>query len=193
MDDPPKKNSSESSREGAAGDPANSVNEFASATAFGQARELHQRVILRRLSTLLAVAGVAFILTTWILVRRDSFAKPLAGNSAPSEIIRHQLDALNRGELREAYAFFSQDYRKQVSFEAFHELVSTHWAMFRARTIDFESLEETRVRAVLDTHITTAGGARYLARYTLVEVEGQWWIDDVHWGREEEPRGRSTT
>ncbi len=193
MDDPPQTNPPGGSSEGAAGDPASSVDELAISAAFGRARERHQRAILQRLSTLLAVAGVAFVLTTWILVRRDSFAKPLAGNSVPSEIVRHQLDALNRGELREAYALFSQDYRKQVSFEAFHELVSTHWAMFRARTIDFESLEETRVRAVLDTHITTAGGARYLARYTLVEVEGQWWIDDVHWGREEEPRGRSTT
>ena len=163
------------------------------AAAFAQAQERHQRIILRRVSILLAVAGVAFILTTWILVRRDSFGKSFAVDSAPSQIIRSQLDALNRGELREAYALFSDDYRRQVPFEAFHELVSSHWAMFRARTIDFESLEETHVRAILDTHITTADGAHFVARYTLVEIEGQWWIDDVHWNREEEPRNRTTS
>lgn len=192
MDDPPQMNPSEGSSEATAGDAASVAGESAIANAVRQARERHQRIILKRVWMLLAVAGVAFVLTTWILVRRDSIAKPVIGNSEPSQIIRKQLDALNRGELREAYALFSQDYRKQVPFEAFHELVFSHWAMFRARTIDFDSLEETRVRAILDTHITSADGARYLARYTLVEIEGQWWIDDVHWGREDEPGNRST-
>jgi hypothetical protein len=192
MDEPPQTNSPEGSSGIAAADAANSVDQSAIVAAYAQVHEKHQRAILRRVSILLAVAGVAFILTTWILVRRDSLGKSLAADSAPSQIVRHQLDALNRGELREAYGLFSQDYRKQVPFEAFHELVSSHWAMFRARTIDFDSLEETHVRAILDTHITTADGTRFVARYTLVEIEGQWWIDDVHWGREEEPRNRTT-
>lgn len=192
MDDPPQTNPPEGSSEAAGAAAAERAAESALVFAIQQARERHQRNILRRVSFFLAVAGVAFILTTWILVRRDSTGKALAGNSAPSQTVRRQLDALNRGELREAYALFSQDYRKQVPFEAFHELVFSHWAMFRARTIDFDSLEETRVRAILDTHITTADGTRYLARYTLVEIEGQWWIDDVHWGRDEDPRNRTT-
>jgi hypothetical protein len=192
MDDPIQSNPRGDAKEDSSGTPANSANNFAMFAVAERAREQHRRAILRRLEALLAAAGAAFILTTWLLVRMDIAGKSAAGNSNASQVVRRQLEALDRGELREAYALFSQHYRQQVPFEAFHELVASHWRMFRARKIEFVNREESRVRAVLDTHITASDGGHYLARYTLVEIEGQWWIDDLRWGIEGEARGRIT-
>lgn len=77
-----------------------------------------------------------------------------------------------------------------MSFAAFHDLVLTHPGMFHARSVTVESREQSPARAVLETHIVAADGRRTLARYTLISIEGQWWIDDLRWGREPEPRGR---
>jgi uncharacterized protein DUF4864 len=157
-----------------------------------QDRARFRRTIVRRLAVLLATAITAFVLTIWLLVRHEPPGGVAEENSAAAGVVRAQLDALGHGELRAAYDLFSDNYRKQVPFDAFHELVATHWSMFRAREIKVESREASRVRAVFDTHILSSDGERYLARYTVVEVEGRWWIDDVRWGLEPESRHRLT-
>jgi hypothetical protein len=156
------------------------------------ARERARKIIVLRLGVLLGAAVTAFALTVWILVRVNLPAGSAGEELAAANVVRAQLDALNRGELREAYGLFSQHYRDQVPFEAFHELVATHLSMFRARKVDFESREESHARAVLDTHITSTNGERYLARYTLIQVEGHWWIEDLRWGPEPQPPAHVT-
>jgi hypothetical protein len=140
--------------------------------------------LLRRLVALLIVGGVAFVLTTWTLVRVGDPASLLPFGPGPSSVVRAHLQALNRGELRAAYELFSARYRKQVSFEAYRELVATHWTMFRTHQLASRSRAESRDRAVLETHLLGSDCERYLARFTLVRAEGRWWIDDIRWRAE---------
>jgi hypothetical protein len=151
--------------------------------------ERRRRWFLRRLAALLAAAAAAFALTTWLLARQDSRGAHGAADG-PEGVVRQQFDALGRGELRAAYELFTQGYRDRVSFAAFHDLVFTHPGMFHTRSVAVESREQSPARAVLETHIVADDGGRYLARYTLISIEGQWWIDDLRWVREPEPRGR---
>ena len=144
-------------------------------------REANLRQLRRRLGALLAAGGVAFVLTTWTLVRLDhSGSGRLDGT--PASVVRAHLEALNRGELHSAYGLFSPRYRGEVSFEAFRQLVATHGRMFHTRLLRFGRDEESDQRAVLETHLLAEGGEHYLARYTLVRAEGRWWIDDLRWG-----------
>jgi hypothetical protein len=156
------------------------------------ARVRARKIIVWRLCVLLSAAVIAFALTVWFLVRMDLPAGSAGEELAAANVVRTQLDALNRGDLREAYDLFSQRYRDQVPFEAFHDLVATHLPMFRARKVDFESHEESHARAVLDTHILSTNGERYFARYTVIRIEGHWWIDDIRWGPEPQPPSRTT-
>lgn len=152
-----------------------------------EARERHfaaRRRLWRRLMMLLVAGGAAFGITTWILVRLDNPVGPLGSKSSPAAVVRAHLEALNRGELRAAYELFSRRYRQQVSFEAYRELVVTHRRMFRTRKLRFSRHEESGERAVLETHMLTQGGERYVARFTLVRSESRWWIDDLRWGAE---------
>ena len=141
-----------------------------------------RRSLLRRLRVLLMAGVVAFALTTWMLVRVENPAALLGLSPGPASVARAHLAALNHGELRTAYDFFSAKYRQQVSFEAYHRLVVSHREMFRTEVVEFETQEAGADRAVLESHITSADGAAYVARFTMVRREGRWWIDDLRWG-----------
>ena len=146
-----------------------------------------RRSLRRRLLALLGAGGAAFVLTTWILVRVENPLGRAALGANPANVVKAHLEALNRGELRAAYALFSPRYRQKVSFEAYHELVATHWRMFRTRELRFSRDEESGERAVLETHMLAEGGERCVARFTLVRAQDRWWIDDLRWGTEKGP------
>ena len=154
-----------------------------------------RRSLLRRLLALLTAGGVAFALTTWTLVRYDDPFGPLgwgARPAGPADVVKAHLEALNRGELRAAYALFSRQYRAQFSFEDYRRLLLSHRQIFRTREIRVSRQQESGQRALLETQILTEGGEHYQARFTLVRAEGRWWIDDVRWGAEPALKGRVT-
>jgi hypothetical protein len=130
-------------------------------------------------------------LTAWILVRVDAPFGLLS--TGPQEIARAQLRALDRGELRPAYDMFSARYRQQVSFDVWHELCVTHWRMFHAEVLRASTPAQSGARATLEMHLRGADDKEYRARFTLVRLEGRWWIDDVHWAEEANGRDFSRT
>jgi hypothetical protein len=146
-----------------------------------------RRAVLRRLAALAAAALLGFTVVAWLLVRAPDPGAYFYFLAGPHTTVRRHLTALNRGELRFAYDLFTSQYREQVPFEAYHELVVSHWSLFRTREISFEKRESSFTRAVLDTHLITADGGRYLARFTLVRSAGRWLIDDVRWTTDEDP------
>ena len=142
--------------------------------------------LLRRLRVLLFAGTLAFALTTWMLVRVDNPASLLGWGPGPSTVAQAHLEALSRGELRAAYEFFSTHYRQQVSFDEYHQLVVTHREMFLIAEAKFQETEDSGDRAVLESSITASDGEHYRARFTMVRIDGRWWIDDLRWGLEEE-------
>jgi hypothetical protein len=154
----------------------NAVDDFLEEQRFAAAR---RRSFRRNLLVLLLLTLAAFVLTSWILVRVDvPFGIFAAG---PQEIVRAQLRALDRGELRPAYDMFSERYRGQVSFDTWHELFVTHWRMFHADVVRAEPPEQAGAKATLEIYLHGADDKDYRARFTLIHTDGRWWIDDVHW------------
>jgi hypothetical protein len=143
---------------------------------------LRRRKFRHNLFLLLSLALSAFTLTAWMFVRLDS---PFGlFSTGPQEIVRAQLRALDRGELRPAYDMFSARYRQQVSFDDWHELIVTHWRMFHAEVLHSGTLEQDGPRVALEIYLHGADDKDYRARFTLVRAGGRWWIDDVHWREE---------
>jgi len=157
---------------GAAADPA------------GAAEETWRRKLRRRLLVLLCAMCFTFAVTTWLLVRYENPLGSFPFSSGPASVVRAQLDALNRGDLRVAYDLFSPEYREKVPFDAFRELVITHRGMFRTHALRIGRDDESGGRAFLETHLLSEGGRRYVVRHTLVRINGRWWVDDLHWGDE---------
>jgi hypothetical protein len=164
------------------GDPIQGASWTYSAPEHDPEESRRRSALLRRLRVLLYAGTVAFALTTWMLVRVDNPAALLGWCPGPSTIARAHLQALNRGELRVAYEMFSAQYRQQVPFEAYHQLVVTHRSMFLIADATFQETEDSGNRAVLDSSITTSEGEHYRARFTMVRIDGRWWIDDLRWG-----------
>ncbi len=150
-----------------------------------------RRSFRHNLFLLLSLALAAFILTAWILVRVDS---PFGiFSTGPQEIVRAQLRALDRGELRPAYDMFSARYRGQVSFDTWHELFVTHWRMFHADVVRAETPAISGPGVTLEIYLHGADDKDYRARFTLIRTDGRWWIDDVHWTEEADRRDFSRT
>lgn len=150
-----------------------------------------RRSFRHNLFLLLSLALAAFVLTAWILVRLDSALGYFS--SGPQEIVRAQLRALDRGELRPAYDMFSTRYRGQVSFDTWHELFVTHWRMFHADVVRSEAPEIRGPGVTLEIFLHSADDKDYRARFTLIRANGRWWIDDVHWTQEADERDFSRT
>ena len=150
-----------------------------------------RRSFRNSLFLLLSLALAAFILTAWILVRVDS---PFGiFSTGPQEIVRAQLRALDRGELRPAYDMFSARYRGQVSFDTWHELFVRHWRMFHANVVRAETPAIGGPGVTLEIYLHGADDKDYRARFTLIRTDGRWWIDDVHWTEEADERDVSRT
>jgi hypothetical protein len=150
-----------------------------------------RRNFRRNLALLLSFSLAAFILTAWILVRVDS---PFGlFSTGPQDVARAQLRALDRGELRPAYDMFSARYRAQVSFDVWHELIVTHWRMFHADVLRASAPAQNGPRVTLEMHLRGADDKEYRARFTLIRLNGRWWIDDVHWAEEANGRDFSRT
>jgi hypothetical protein len=156
--------------------------------AWHEAIAARRRAVLRRLRVLLLLTLAGFTLITWMLVRAENPLAHFAFGPGPSLTVRRHLEALNRGELKTAYQLFSTSYREQVPFESYHQLVVTHWRMFHTQVTAFDQREAAAGRAVLDTHLVAADGERYLARFTMVRAEGRWWIDDLRWTTDSDPK-----
>ncbi len=150
-----------------------------------------RRSFRHNLFLLLSLALAAFILTSWILVRVDA---PFGiFSTGPQEIVRAQLRALDRGELRPAYDMFSARYRGQVSFDTWHELFVKHWRMFHADVVRAETPAYDGPGVTLEIYLHGADDKDYRARFTLIRTDGRWWIDDVHWTQEADERDFSRT
>jgi hypothetical protein len=167
------------------------VEDEHAATAAFEAAAVRRRSFRHNLFLLLSLALAAFILTSWILVRVDA---PFGiFSTGPQEIVRAQLRALDRGELRPAYDMFSPRYRGQVSFDTWHELFVTHWRMFHADVVRSETPAYDGPGVALEIYLHGADDRDYRARFTLIRTDGRWWIDDVHWTEEADERDFSRT
>ncbi len=147
--------------------------------------EFHRRrQMLYRLRLLLFFGVAVFSLLILRLVRTDDPARLRASAPEPARVVREHLEALNRGQFREAYQFFSKHYRDKVSFEMYHELVLNHIEVFHTRLLALTARQNADDRTVLYTRLLAADGEHYIARFTVVRAGDRWWIDDVHWGTE---------
>ena len=154
--------------------------------------EPRRRSFRRNLLTLLSLTLAAFIVASWILVRVDA---PFGTfSTGPQDVVRAQLRALDRGELRPAYDMFSARFRRQVSFDTWHELFITHWRMFHADVVRADTPEPSGPGISLEIYLHGKEDDRdYRATFTLIRTDGRWWIDDVHWSEEPEERDISRT
>ena len=161
---------------------SNSTGDWPAAQAHKQAESARRDVLLRRLRILLAAGAAAFTVTVWLLVRAPGLPDWVARNGGPSGVVRQQLEALNRGDLRSAYDLFSSRYRSEVPFQAFRRLVTSHRKLFRTQDLDLLPAGNSGGRVALNATLTAADGERYVARFDLVQSAGRWWVDDLRWG-----------
>jgi len=154
------------------------LDAVASLRRWDQARQQRLR---RAYSTLLAISLSAFALMVLALVRAGTLDTAWQEGSNPAGVVRAHLEALNRGQVRQAYELFSENYRRKNSYVAFQMLVRHHPQVFHTRLLGLVHPPADSEHPVIETRLLAADGKRYVARFTLVENSGRWWIDDLRW------------
>lgn len=152
-----------------------------------------RRELLRRLRLLLVAGLAAFTLIVWTLVRVENPLEQLGLLSGPRRVIRAHLAALSRGEARAAYEYFSSDYREQIPWPAYQQMIASHRDMFRTQVVEFRDRPGDAAQTVLDTELISANGRRYVVRFTVVKDGSRWWIDRVRWSQAPDPGRFSRT
>jgi hypothetical protein len=137
--------------------------------------------LFRRLRWVVVAGVLSFTVVSWMLVRSMGRGEVAPRGSDAAAVVRVELGALASGDLQSAYDQLSERYRKEVSFEAYHQLVITHRRAFLTKRYRVTRLEEHGDKSVLEAELTSSTGQHYLARFTLVNAAGRWWIDDLHW------------
>ena len=173
-----------------------------------------RRLLVRRLAALLGTGTLAFTLTTWLLLRHESRSAraggpasaaaktdvPSQGPAAPRDeaagaaalrTARAMLAAMNKDDLGTAYSYFSQRYRSQVPLASFRSLVRTHRDMFHTEEQNVRTRSETKDRVLLDIHVSSDDDEDYVAQFTLVRLDGRWWVDQLHWSFDEDDQHSS--
>ena len=174
---------------------------------FDRERQRRQ-ALLRRLAPLLGTGTLAFTLTTWLLLRRESrgarsnvpvAAAPRVDGKAPGTAssgeesagaalvaARAQLGALNQDDVSGAYAYFSPAYRSRVSLAAFRRLIRAHRDMFHTEEQEVSTRSHDDDRVVLDIHVSSDDDEDYVAHFTLVRLNGKWYVDNLRWAIDED-------
>lgn len=143
--------------------------------------ERGRRVFLRRVSWLLVAGIISFVAVSWMLARTTGVGIYGSRSSDPVAVVRVELGSLASGDLESAYAQLSERYRKEVSFDDYHALVSTHRRMFLTRQYRVTRRDKYKGQIFIDAQLTSSTGQHFTARFTLIQVNGRWWIDDLHW------------
>jgi hypothetical protein len=136
---------------------------------------------LRRMGWLLVAGFASFALVSWMLVRSTLLVRYGAQDSEPIAVVKLELGSLARGDMKDAYAQLSERYRKEVPFANYNALVLSHRRMFLTREYRVTRHEVHNGQMQIEAQLVSVNGTHYLARFTLVELAGRWWIDDLHW------------
>lgn len=163
-------------------EPANVAETEAAISSSEQ--EIHDdghRDILRRMRWMMVVAIASFALAGWMIVRYTRLAQFNASASDQVAVVRAEIEALSRGDLKAGYGLLSERYRKEVPFENYHAMVTEHRRVFLTREYRVTRRDESRGRIVIQAQLVTVSGQHYLAKFTLVQTRGKWWIDDLQW------------
>jgi hypothetical protein len=99
--------------------------------------------------------------------------------SGAAEAAKAQLEDLRGGRLDAAYARFSEEYRGNVSREAFAAFVQRHPALKDPADSTFLSRNVSNDRAQISGTLKAGSGASETVAYRLVRQGGQWVIEDI--------------
>lgn len=135
--------------------------------------------LIRRIRWIAAAGFAAFFLVVWLLLRAVNPGMPSGRD--PLQVVRAEISALDRGDLQTAYAQLSKHYRDAVPFNTYHMLVISHRRIFLTRKFSFSQQQRRGAQMLVVAELESETGAHYTAKFTLVNTEGRWWIDDLHW------------
>lgn len=104
----------------------------------------------------------------------------------PVNVVKAQLAEIQKGELDQAYARFSDAGRERLSRSAFADLVEKHPALRDNADATFWNRSLTNDQLKLSGTLTARSGAKEAISYQLLRERGEWKIAEIRLGLDAE-------
>lgn len=126
------------------------------------------------------LAGCGCLLIVGILAG-FLFSRFFSFTNRPKRVIQTQIDAINEGNHRLAYSYFSTTYQKTVSPSDFRERLKSFTPWLPIREVHLGSVRIRNNRALIDGTLSGSSGVIFPVHYELVQEKEEWKILDYEW------------
>lgn len=109
------------------------------------------------------------------------FSRFFSFPNRPKQVIQTHVDAINEGDYRLAYFYFSAAYQKMVSPSVFRERLKSLSPMLPIREVHLNSVRIRNNRALIDGTFSGSTGVIFPVHYELIQEKKEWKILDYEW------------
>ena len=99
----------------------------------------------------------------------------------PIRMIDEHIEAINAGNYRLAYGYFSEDLQEEISYQEFRENLEEFSSLLPSRESSFSNVNIVNDKASVEGTLTGRDGAIFPVEYELIKEKGVWRISTYHW------------
>lgn len=100
---------------------------------------------------------------------------------SPTRMLQNHIGAINDGNYESAYQHFSQDFKRDVSYQDFREDLEEFSSLLPSLDSSFSRVKIVNDRASVEGTLTGRDGAIFPVVYELVREKGVWKISTYVW------------
>jgi hypothetical protein len=109
------------------------------------------------------------------------FGRVFSFTNQPKKTVQNQIDAINEGNYRLAYSYFSGAYQRTVDISAFRDGLKPFAAMIPIKEVNLSSVNIRNNRALVEGTLGGANGVIFPIRYELLRENHEWKILRYEW------------
>lgn len=99
----------------------------------------------------------------------------------PKKTVQNQIDAINEGNYRLAYSYFSTAYQKTVDLSSFRDGLKSFAPMLPIKEVNLSSVNIRNNRALIEGTLGGANGVIFPIHYELLRENHEWKILRYEW------------
>lgn len=130
------------------------------------------------LNVLLAGCGCLLVIG---IIAGLLFGRFFSFTSQPKKVIQNQIDAINEGNLRLAYSYFSAGYQQNQLLSGFQDKLREFAPMIPIKEVNLSSVKIRNNRASIYGTLSGNNGIIFPVHYELIREKEDWKIIDYEW------------
>ena len=99
----------------------------------------------------------------------------------PTKMLNDHIQAINAGNYEDAYRHFSQDFKKDTSYQNFRSDLEEFSSLLPSQDSTFSNIKIVNDKATVEGTLTGRDGSIFPVAYALIKERGVWKISTYQW------------